>query len=54
MIDKVDEMLYKYRDLFPTNVLDLKWIFGDLNVMKITLKPYAKPVKKRPYRINPK
>lgn len=34
--------------------MDLKGIIGDLGVMKITLKPNVKPVKKRPYRLNPK
>jgi len=32
----------------------LKGIIGDLGVMKITLKSDAKPVKQRPYRLNPK
>jgi len=31
----------------------LKGIIGDLGVMKITLKPKVKPIKKRPYRLNP-
>lgn len=34
--------------------MGLKGILGDLGVMKITLKPDAKPVKQRPYRLNPK
>eukprot|EP00253_Pinus_taeda_P031878 PITA_31878 len=33
---------------------DLKGIIRDLGVMKIMLKPNAKPVKQRPYRLNPK
>jgi hypothetical protein len=33
---------------------DLKGIIGDLGVMKITLKPDVKPIKQRPYRLNPK
>jgi hypothetical protein len=40
--------------LFPTKITDLKGIIGDLGMMKITLKPDAKPVKQRPYRLNPK
>lgn len=32
----------------------MKGILGDLGVMKIPLKPDAKPVKQRPYRLNPK
>lgn len=34
--------------------MDLKGIIRDLGVMKITLKPNAKPVKQRPYRLNSK
>ena len=32
----------------------MKGIVGDMGEMKIALKPYAKPVKKRPYRLNPR
>jgi len=34
--------------------MDLKGIISDLGMMKITLKPYAKPIKQRPYHLNPK
>lgn len=40
--------------MFPTEFLDLKGIVGDLGVMKITLRPDVKPVKQRPYHLNPK
>ena len=53
-VDKVIELLREYQDLFPTKFSDLKGIIGDLGVMRITLKPNAKLVKKRPYRLNPK
>lgn len=53
-VDKVAELLHEYQDLFPTKFLDLKVIVGDLGTMKITLKPDAKSVKQRPYRVNPK
>ena len=49
MVDKVTELLRKYQDLFPTKFMDLKEIIGGLGMMKITLKPDAKPVKQRPY-----
>ena len=32
----------------------MKGILGDIGVIKIPLKPNAKPVKQRPYRLNPK
>lgn len=54
MVDKVTKLLYEYQDLFPTKFTDLKGIIRDLCMMKITLKPYAKLVKQRPYRLNPK
>eukprot|EP00253_Pinus_taeda_P023213 PITA_23213 len=54
IVDKVTELLHEYHDLFPTKFLDLKGIVGDLGVMNITLKPDAKPVKQRPYCLNPK
>ena len=40
--------------MFLTKFTVLKGIIGDLGVLKITLKPNAKPVKQRPYHINPK
>ena len=33
---------------------EMKGILGDIGVMKIPLKPNAKPVKQRPYWLNPK
>eukprot|EP00253_Pinus_taeda_P006591 PITA_06591 len=53
-LEKVIELLREYQDLFPTKFTKLKGILGDLGMMKITLKPDAKPFKKRPYRLNPK
>jgi hypothetical protein len=32
----------------------MKGIKGSMREMRIPLKPYAKPIKKRPYRLNPK
>ena len=32
----------------------MKGIIGDIGVIKIPLKPGAKPVKQHPYRLNPK
>jgi len=53
-VDKVTELLQEYQDLFPTNFSNLERIVGDLGVMKISLNPNAKPVKQRPYWLNPK
>lgn len=44
-VENVFELLREHRDLFPTKIMELKGILGDLGVMKITLKPDTKPVK---------
>ena len=54
MVDKVVELLREYQDLFPTKIMELKGIVGNLWIMNITLKPDAKLVKQRPYYLNPK
>ena len=48
------DFLKEYQDIFPTSFLEMKGIAGKLGEMKIRLKPDAKLVKKRPYRLNPK
>lgn len=53
-VDKVVELLHEYQDLFPMKFSDLKGITGDLGIMNITLKMDMKPIKERPYRLNPK
>jgi hypothetical protein len=45
--------LRKYNDLFPTTFIEMKGITGELSDMNIPLKPDARPVRQRPYRINP-
>jgi len=54
IVDKVVELLCEYQDLFPTNFSDLKGIISDLGIMKIIFKPNVKPVKQRPYHLDPK
>lgn len=54
IVDKVTELLCEYWDLFPTKFTELKGIIRDLGMMRITLKPDAKPVKQRPYCLNMK
>ena len=52
-VGKVAELLIEYQDLFPTKFSELKGITGELGVMHITLKPDARPIKQRPYRLKP-
>jgi hypothetical protein len=53
-IDKIIELLHEYQDLFPTKFTDMKGIKGPMGEMRIPLKLDAKPVKQRPYKLNPK
>lgn len=53
-VSKITEPLQEYQELFPTKFLEMKGIIGDLGVMKIPLKPDARPYKQRPYLMNPK
>jgi hypothetical protein len=53
-IDKFTELLHEYQDLFPTKFTDMKGIKGPMGEMRIPLNPDARPVKQRPYRLNPK
>ena len=53
-VSKIIELLHGYQELFPTNFSEMKGIIGDLGVMKIPLRPDAKPCKQIPYRMNPK
>lgn len=39
------EPLMEYQDLFPTKFSKLKGFVGDLGVIKIMLKPNARPIK---------
>jgi hypothetical protein len=40
--------------LFPKTFLEPKGIKGSMGEMKIELKPGSRPVKHRPYRLNPR
>ena len=53
-VARITDLLHEYQDLFPTNFSEMKGIVGDPGEMKINLKPDAKPVKQRPYRLNPR
>ena len=51
-VGHIADLLQEYQDLFPTKFTEMKWILGDLGVMKIPLKEGVKPVKQQPYRLN--
>lgn len=48
-VSKITELPREYQELFPTKFSEMKGIIGDLGVMKIPLKPDARPCKQRPY-----
>jgi hypothetical protein len=51
-VEKIAHLLRDYHDLFPTTFSEMKWMALELGEMKIPLKPKAKPVRQRPYRLN--
>jgi hypothetical protein len=53
-ISKITELLHEYHDFFPTKFTYMKGIKGPMGEMNIPLKEDARPVKKTPYRLNPK
>jgi hypothetical protein len=53
-VSKITKILHEYQDLFPTKFIDMKGIKGPMGEMKIPLRAYERPIKQRPYRLNPK
>jgi hypothetical protein len=53
-IDKITKLLHEYQNLFPTKFTDMKGIKMPMGDMEIPLKPDARLVKQRPYKLNPK
>ena len=51
-IGNIIDLLHEFQYLFPTKFTEMNGIVWDLAEMKILLKPDAKPIKKRPYRLN--
>jgi hypothetical protein len=53
-MNEIQSLLQEYKDLFPKTFSEIKGIKGTMGEMKIDLKPDSKPVKHKPYRLNPK
>jgi hypothetical protein len=51
---EIQSLLREYEDFFPKTFLELKGIKGVMGEMKIELKPRSKPVRHRPYHLNPR
>ena len=54
MMTKITDLLHEFQDLFPMKFPKMKAILGNLGKMKISLKPDVKPVRQRPYPLNPR
>jgi hypothetical protein len=52
-VETITKLLHEYSDMFATTLTEMKGIAGELGEMKIPLKPEARPVRQRPYRLNP-
>ena len=52
IVAKIIDLLHEFHDLYLTNFREMKGIVGDLGEMKIPLKPDARLVKQRPYKLN--
>ena len=47
------ELLHEYNNLFPTTFTEMKGIDEELGEMKIPLRSNERPIKQRPYKLNP-
>jgi hypothetical protein len=54
LLINITELLHEYQDLYPSKFTDMKGIKGPMGEINIPLKPHARPVKQRPYKLNPK
>jgi hypothetical protein len=52
IVENISDLLHEYQDMFPTILLEMKGIVGELGEMKISLKLDSKPMKQIPYRMN--
>jgi hypothetical protein len=52
-MESIIELLREYNDLFPTKFTKMKGIAGELDEMKIPLKVEERPIRQRPYKLNP-
>ena len=52
-VERITELLREYSNMFPTTFTKMKGIVGELGDMEIHLKPEARSVRHRPYRLKP-
>ena len=51
---EIIDLLKEFQDVFARDYKDLKWLVAEMGEMKIDIKPDARPVKKRPYKLDHK
>jgi hypothetical protein len=51
-VEIITELLHEYSNMFPITFTDMKGIEGELGEMRTLLKPKARLVRQRPYRLN--
>jgi hypothetical protein len=52
-VEIITELFHEYSDMFPMKFIEMKGIVGEIGEMNIPLKLEARPIRKRPYRLNP-
>jgi hypothetical protein len=52
-VESITKLLHEYNDLFPITFIEMKGITEELGEMKIPLRLEVRPIRQRPYRLNP-
>jgi hypothetical protein len=52
-VESITELLCEYSNLFLITFTEIKGTARELGDMKIPLRPEARPIRQRPYRLNP-
>jgi hypothetical protein len=53
IVERITKLLHEYSDLFLMNFMEMKGIVGEPGEINIPLKLEARPIRQRPYRLNP-
>ena len=53
IVEIITLLLREYIDLFPTTFIEMKGITEEVGEMKIPLRAEERPIRQRPYRLNP-
>ena len=52
-LESITELMHEYNKIFPTTFTEMKGIAKELGEMNIPLRLDVRPIKQRPYRLNP-